>query len=230
MTDDTRVLSDADWAGGLDEDETGPWRTESPTALWHGDTGHLNADSRRALAQLVKGPYLAAATNSKLWSALRLDEAAIRSSLHDLFLELVVDVDAGFAFVRNVVIEDVEVPKVVRSERLTFMDTAMLLVLRQLLLGGDGTARVIVGKADVYEQLAVYRTTDRDESDFTKRVNSAWTKMQRLGLLQPVRAGAAADDRVEVSPVLRMIVDPDQVKQIAAEYDRIRTVDAEDLS
>lgn len=223
MTDDTH----ADHGALPRAEVTEPWQVEAPTALWRGDTGSLAADSRRVLAQLVKGPYLSAATESQLWSALRSDESAIRSSLHDLFLDLVVDADAGFAFVRNVASDDLDAPKVVRSERMTFMDTATLLVLRQLLLGGDGTARVIVGKEDVFDQLAVYRTSDRDESDFTKRMNASWKKMDRLGLVQTVRGGGASDERVEISPVLRMLVDPDQVRQIAAEYDRIATNDDE---
>jgi len=215
MTDETDVTDEV-----LSTLPDAPWDLPTPGAAWRGDTGTLALDSRRALAQIVQGPYLSSAQRPLLWAALRSDEAAIRSRLHDLFLDLVVDTEAGFAFVRNVDADDVDVPRVVRSQNLTFIDTAMLLVLRQHLLAGDGSSRVFVDREDVDDQLAVFRTQDRDQTDFTKRLNSAWTKLTKLGLLQEVR-GDGNDGRAEVSPVLRLLIDPDQVRAIGAEYQRL---------
>jgi hypothetical protein len=76
---------------------------------------------------------------------------------------------------------------------------------------------VIVGQAEVFEQLAVFRTPDRDEKDFASRVNSSWNKMQnKLRVLH-----AVGDDRAEISPVLRLLVDADQIRAITSEYHRI---------
>jgi hypothetical protein len=189
-----------------------------PTALWDGDTGVLSEQSRRALLELIKGPYLAGSKSSALWSALLVDEKAIRSRLHELFLDLVVDRIGEFAFVRNVSTDERDVPKTVRSQSLTFLDTAMLLVLRQMLLAGEADGRVIVGQDDVFEQLRVYRTADRDEQDFDRRLNSSWQNMKnRLRVIHQ----AGTEDRAEISPVLRLIVDADQIAAISAEYARI---------
>jgi hypothetical protein len=144
------------------------------------------------------------------WAVLLTDEAVHPLRLADLFLELVIDRDNEFAFVRNAPSEDA--PKAVRSEALTFLDTAMLLVLRQTLLSEEGRGRVIVGQAEVFEQLAVFRTPDRDEKDFASRVNSSWNKMQnKLRVLH-----AVGDDRAEISPVLRLLVDADQIRAITS--------------
>lgn len=185
---------------------------------WPGDTGTLSIDARRALLKLIQGPYLSATRAPGPWSALLADEGLIRSRLHDLFLDLVLDREAGFAFVRNADTGEQDAPVAVRSEQLTFIDTAMLLVLRQMLLSGENDGRVIVGRDDVFEQLAPFRTADRDETDFSKRLNASWLKMRNK--LRVVHA--LADERVEISPVLRMLVDADQVRTIAAEYERIR--------
>lgn len=185
---------------------------------WPGDTGALGIDARRALLKLIQGPYLSAERAPGPWAAVLADEASIRSRLHDLFLDLVIDRDAGFAFVRNAATGEQDVPVAVRSEQLTFIDTAMLLVLRQMLLSGEHDGRVIVGRDDVFEQLAPFRTADRDESDFLKRLNASWLKMRNK--LRVVHA--LSDERVEISPVLRMLVDAEQVRAIAAEYQRIR--------
>ena len=162
MTDD--MTTETETEAGAD---FGPNTDAAPdTALWTGDTGVMGEQSRRALLELIKGPYLSGVKAPALWSALLADEASIRSRLHELFLELVVDRVGEFAFVRNVSTTELTVPSTVRSAALTFLDTAMLLVLRQMLLAGEAEGRVIVGQEDVFEQLQVYRTVDRDESDF----------------------------------------------------------------
>ena len=190
--------------------------------LWPGDTGVLTEGSRRALLELIKGPYLSGDTNAGLWSALLADERAIRSRLHELFLELVIDRTGEFAFVRNVVTDELATPSTVRTATLTFMDTAMLLVLRQMLLAGESDGRVIVGRDEVFEQLRVFRSNDRDERDYDRRMNSSWLKMRNtLRVVHSAGPTDSEEDRVEVSPVLRLIVDAEQVRAIGAEYQRI---------
>lgn len=188
---------------------------EAAGGLWEGDTGTLHEQSRRALLELLKGPYVSGAAKPHLWSALIADERAIRSRLNDLFLELVIDPADEFAFVRKVQTTEIEVPAALRTERLTFIDTAMLLVLRQLLLAAAGEQRVFVSQSEVYEQLSVYRTGD--EATFKKNLNSAWGHMLgRFGVLH--RAG---EDRVEISPIVKFLVDDDRVRNLTAMYQRI---------
>lgn len=200
------ALSDAQPATGAD-DETSP-------TLWSGDRGRLAENSRRALLELVQGPYLSGARKPRLWSALLTDTDEIRARLHELFLELVIDTVDEFAFVRPVRTEELAVPVAVRTAALTFMDTLMLLVLRQTLLAAHGEHRVIVGRDEIFEQLRTYRSS-RDEADYEKRMNSSWAKlMNKLGLIHK----AGSDDRVEISPVVKFIVDADRVAALTAEY------------
>ncbi|MFK4788403.1 DUF4194 domain-containing protein [Microbacterium sp. ZW T5_56] len=187
------------------------------TGLWTGDRGSLAENSRRVLLALIKGPYVSS-DKGNLWAALLADQSAIEERLNDLFLELVIDPILGFAFVRNVRTDELAIPTAVRAETLTFLDTAMLLVLRQILLHSEGERRVIVGRDEVFEQLAVYRGADRDETDFGKRLNASWRKMRDS--LRIVHA-TDTEDRVEISPVLALIVTADTVRQLSAEYERI---------
>ncbi len=185
--------------------------------LWPGDAGTLSERSRRALLELVRGPYLSRARSPKNWSALLADDAAIGSRLNDLFLELVLDRDSEFAFVRNAESTEIAVPRAVRAESLTFLDTAMLLTLRHILLNEEGRGRAIVGQDELYESLEIYRTAGRDQTDFRKRLNSSWSKMvNKLRVLHPI-----GDDRAEISPVVRMLIDAAQVDALQAVYEGI---------
>lgn len=183
--------------------------------LWPGDTGTLHEQSRRALLRLLQGPYLAGAAHPQLWAALIADERAIRSRLHDLFLDLVVDRVDEFAFTRKIRTGEVDVPQALRSERLTFADTAMLLVLRQLLLSAAGERRVIAGQDEVFERLSVYR--DGDESTYLRNLNAAWNRMKnRFRVLHDV-----GDDRVEISPVVKFLIDESQVEALSVVYAKL---------
>jgi hypothetical protein len=185
--------------------------------LWDGDKGTLREPSRRVLVQLLRGPYLSASRHGNLWTALLSDEDAVRSSLADLFLELVTDHAAQVAFVRNTS-ADVDAPKVMRTATLTFLDTALLLHLRQTLLQESGGRKTIVGADEVADQLQVYRGKDNaDMAGFSKRVNSSWQKMVKYGLL----AATSTEGRFEVSPVLRLVFGAEEIAAVQSEYRRL---------
>lgn len=187
----------------------------SASPLWRDDTGTLSDMSRRALIEILKGPYLSGRSHPRLWNAVLTDEAAIRSMLHNVFLDLVLDLPEEVAFTRKVHAPDIAPPSVLRSENLKVVDTVMLLVLRQMLLAAHGERRVIVGQDEVFERLMVYR--DGDEAVYLRSLNAAWGRMQnKLRVLHP-----AGEGRVEISPVLRFIVDDDRVRALEAVYEQL---------
>ncbi|MFB9652748.1 DUF4194 domain-containing protein [Pseudarthrobacter oxydans] len=202
---------------GLAGPAAGGEESVSDVVLWDGDNGTLREPSRRVLVQLLRGPYLSASRHGNLWTALLSDEDAVRSSLADLFLDLVTDHAAQVAFVRNTS-ADVDAPKVVRTATLTFLDTALLLHLRQTLLQESGGRKTIVGADEVADQLQVYRGKDNaDIAGFSKRINSSWQKMVKYGLL----AATSTEGRFEVSPVLRLVFGAEEIAAVQAEYRRL---------
>ncbi|WP_425956751.1 DUF4194 domain-containing protein [Xylanimonas sp. McL0601] len=191
---------------------------EGGDRLWRGDTGTLREPSRRALAALVKGPYVSAERHGDVWRALVADTDAIRSRLADIFLDLVVDTTLGIAFIRGAQTDAGTAPQVVRTLPLTFIDTVLLLHLRGELVRSGGSGRVIVGKDEVFEQLHVYRAaSSTDEAGFTKRINASWTKFEKQNLLAKI----STEGRFEVSPVLRLVFGPEEIAAVSAEYKRL---------
>lgn len=190
---------------------------QGAASLWDGDSGTLREASRRALVQLLRGPYLSAAIHGRLWTALLADEDAIRSRLSDMFLELITDDAAQVAFVRNAGGE-IDAPKVMRTATLTFLDTALLLHLRQQLLHESTGNKAIVGADEVADQLQVYRGRDgADPAGFAKRINTSWAKMVKYGLL----SATTTEGRFVVSPVLRLVFGPEEIAAVRREYTRL---------
>jgi hypothetical protein len=118
--------------GGADEHDdepvvVTPVLRRNNDVFYMGDTGRLPLDGRRALCQLLIGPSIDQLRHAKLWPALIRSEAAIRSALSDLFLELVLDRESGVAFTRQADTEDIEAPVLLRTSPLTFIDSVLLL-------------------------------------------------------------------------------------------------------
>jgi len=190
----------------------------APVPLWASDTGTLPERSRRALLELVKGPYLSRSSSQRNWETLLADETSIRSRLNDLFLELIIDRESEFAFVRNAVADEIALPKAARTVGLAFVDTLMLLELRRVMLISR-EVRPYVDREDIFHQLQNYRPADKDEVSFRRHLNAAWGRMQKtLRVLHPV---GKSDDRCEISPVIRLIVDAEQAHVLQAAFEKL---------
>ena len=98
-----------------------------------GDTGKLPLDTRRVLVQLLTGPLIDGRRHANAWGVVLRDEAALRSFMHELFLDLVLDRDQQVAFLRQVSSTEVDIPILLRRNTLSFIETALLLFLRQRL-------------------------------------------------------------------------------------------------
>jgi hypothetical protein len=190
-------------------------RKESATFL--GDTGSLSIDIRRVLVQLLLGPSVDARRQSKLWPVLLRDEAVIRSRLHELFLEVVIDHEQQVAFTRQVVSDELEVPILLRKASLTFLETALLLFLRQRLTQADAQGeRAVVSLSDMQEYLGVFeRDNNPDHAKFGRQVVNAVDKAKKLSLIQRIRS---SDERYEVAPTLKLLFSAEEIQQLTRTY------------
>lgn len=197
--------------------------------LWEGDTGTLTFGSRKALVQLLKGPMVNALQHVEVWRAITTDQDALNAVLNNLFLELVLDEDAGVAFTRpanggqDVLVGNNKteaMPKVLRTETLSHFDTLIILILRQELTMAPPGERVIVDREEIREQVLLYRVDEeRDEAKLAKRFDAAFRRIVDYSLAKKTET----PERFEVSPALRQIFDADTVAGVRAEYEKFNT-------
>lgn len=210
------------------EDEIAAIETaQSPSregALFDGDTGTLPLDARRALCQLLSGPSIDQGRHSQLWPAVLRYEAPLRAHLNDLFLELVLDRDAGVAFTRQAETGELETPVLLRSSPLTFIDSVLLLYLRQQLAEADAQGhRAVVEESALLDALSVYeKNLSTDRAGFNKRVAASMAKMKDNHVLEKLRG---SEDRYEVSPALKLLFSAEDVQALAHVYRQLREAD-----
>ncbi|MES2092579.1 MAG: DUF4194 domain-containing protein [Actinomycetota bacterium] len=195
-----------------------PEENSDSAALFVGDTGQLDVDTRRALVRLIRGPFLDGSADESVWAALLRNQTVVRQYLSEIFLTLMVDDTERIAFCQQASEADVSFPKLLRRVPLTLIDSALLLFLRQQLSTVTGTGqRAVVGLDDITAQLQPYqREATSDHSIHLKRINAAVKKMRDNGILRSTTTEA----RFEISPVLRILFPPEQIAALTDSYER----------
>ena len=188
--------------------------------LFVNDTGELPLDTRRVLVQLLSGPSLEGRRHPRLWPVLLRDEQVIRRRLAELFLELVLDRDLQVAFTSQVAAEELDIPILLRRAQLTFIDSVLLLFLRQRLTQADSHGeRAVIARDEMVENLMPYeRAASTDRAGFSKRVNASIEKLKKHNILQKLRA---SEDRFEIAPTLKLLFSAEEIIALTALYDRM---------
>ena len=216
--DDEGVMNDA---AAVDASADAAADDAAGNGLYPGDTGQLSFDARRALCQLLAGPSLDAERHGQLWPVLLRHEVALRARLSELFLELVVDREMGVAFTRQADTGELDSPKLLRTSPLTFIDSVLLLHLRQQLAEAEAQGQRAVVEEDVLvEVLSIYeKNLSTDRAGFNKRVAAAIQKMRDNNVLQRLRGG---EGRMEVSPALKLLFPAEDVQALGEVYRQMR--------
>lgn len=189
----------------------------SGAVAFAGDQGQLRIETRRVLVQLLLGPSVDARRQSRLWPVLLRDQGILRSRLHEMFLELVVDAEQQVAFTRQVVAEDIDAPILLRKANLTFLESALILFLRHRLTQADTAGeRAVVSLHEMLEHLSVFeRTSNADRARFDKQKANAVEKAKKLSL---VRSLPGAEQRFEVAPTLKLLFPAESIQELTRTY------------
>jgi hypothetical protein len=189
----------------------------TPPTVIPGDRGTLPVEARRVLVQLLRGPSIDIRRHAKLWPILLRDEDVVTSRLHDIFLELVIDREQGVAFTRQMAFEQLDIPILLRKSPLTFIESVLVLYLRQRLTQADAQGdRAVVSNPEMLEHMSVFeRQPNPDHAKFEKQSLNAIEKMKTLSLLHKLQG---ADERYEVSPTLKLLFSAEDIQALNKVY------------
>lgn len=198
----------------LDSDE----RPEvSSLALFDGDDGGLELAQRRALVVLLKKRFISAQTDPKEWKALIANPGAVRSRLHDLFLDLHLDTEYEVAFKRQVQSEagGQPFPTLLYDAAWGREDTIVLVYLRGRFRHetAAGAERVFVDVADIVDYVSAFRPgSATDRSGDARRTQKAIETIYKSGLL----IGSATGDRFQVSNAIEPLLTLETLQALQA--------------
>jgi hypothetical protein len=186
--------------------------------LFSGDYGSFPVETRRLLAVLLKGPYIDGQLQPDLYATLLREESLARRWLGQVFLELVVDRDTKIAFTRQLDTYEYKVPMLMRRHKLQFLESVLILFLRQRLTQSTykGERAVITGK-DIHTFLEGFnKRRANDPARFQKQVNGAMFKfVNKYRLLKKLQG---TGERYEISPVLKIIFQIEDIVSLTGVY------------
>ncbi len=184
--------------------------------LFEGDQGTLTFDQRQLLVFLLRGPYLLKADRPHVWNTLVMSRERIEEMLNNLFLTLVFDEELGIAFCRQADAGDLQVPQLLREFHLTYLDSVLLLEMRQRLSEAEKRGeRGIISMDSIEEILKTFDAASRtNERQFKQHVNAVLSRLQERRLLKK----AGQSHMFEISPVLRLVFNAEEIGSLKEAY------------
>lgn len=192
-------------------------RTARPAArlepLFDGDQGQLPAEVRGTLVRVLSSRFVDGVRHASLWNRVLRHEDVLRSRLHDLYLELVVDRRRQVAFTQQLELED-DVPVLLRRDKpLTLAATVLLLHLRQEYDRGAVEGRdVVVEHRELLDHLEAWKDVDdQNPAQFRRRCENAIENVKEKGVLAPV-----SDGRYRISGIVVSMLTAEKVDAMTA--------------
>ncbi len=189
-----------------------------PEALFDGDEGVLPAEVRGTLVRVLASRFVDGVRNPTLWNRVLRHEHVLRSRLHDIYLDLVVDRRRQVAFTQQLELDD-DVPVLLRKEKpLTLAAAVLLLHLRQEYDRGAVEGRdVVVEHGELLDHLEVWKDVDdQNPASFRKRCEHAIATVREKGILAPV-----SDGRYRISGVIHALLTAEKVDAMTAAFEEM---------
>src|SRR5260370_24415354 len=142
-----------------------------------------------------------------------------------MFIELGNEREFQVAFTRRAEVGDLEAPVLLRVAHLTFLDSVLVLFLRQRLTEADAQGqRAVVSIEEMVQHLSVFeRSVNTDRAGFNRRTQASIEKIKKHSILQKIRS---AHDRFEISPTLKLLFSAEEILALTQIYQRMASGEA----
>ncbi len=184
--------------------------------------GRLAPDVRRALVELMRHGVVLASAKPQVFELLCRHRPLIEDHLADLYLRLLIDQAAGIALLlqqqeTNEIRDEEESSALISRRTLSLYDTLLLLVLRKHYQERQtaGEQQVIIDTERIETQLTPFLPLVSSSRKEGRRLSGAITRMKERKILATVRGD---EERFEITPVIRYVVNAEFLEQMLAEY------------
>lgn len=160
---------------------------------------------------------------SDAWDDLLRHRGAVRDHFAVVGLDVVVDDDEGYAYLRTTEPDDGEdpLPRVIRRRALTYADSLLLVLLRKRMVefesAGD-QGQLVLTSDEIAEMIQLFLARSTDEARVLKQVDTSINRLVTMGFLRQLRGRR---DTWEVRRILKAYVDGQTLSDFArklAEY------------
>ncbi|WP_262852292.1 DUF4194 domain-containing protein [Mumia quercus] len=171
-----------------------------------------------AIIRLMQGVIYREA-DEDTWRTLERAGASVRDHFATIGVDVVIDEDEGYAYLRTKPDEEGEddpLPRLVRRRSLTYPVSLLLVLLRKRLVefetaGGEG--RLVLTTEQITEMLRLFQAESTNEARIVDNVETTIKKAAELGFLRLLRGHS---DHWEVRRILKAYVDAQTLADFAS--------------
>lgn len=201
-----------------------------PAQLPESHTDEMPLEARRAMVLLLRQGVIMASQKRLAFDALCQHEPTITRHLASMFLHLILDHRAGIAILlqQDEDIDDTDTDEhysMVNRRTLTLYDTLLLLVLRKYYQEREtaGEQRIIIATEQIEALMTPFLPLTQSTRGERRTLSGATKFLLDKRLISNVRGD---NDRFEVTPVIRYVVNADFLDRLLEEYQRLTGSDA----
>ncbi|AWH97384.1 hypothetical protein A6048_10905 [Dietzia psychralcaliphila] len=155
---------------------------------------------------------------SDAWEDLLRHRGAVRDHFAVIGLDVVIDDDEGYAYLRTTEPEDGDepLPRVIRRRALTYADSLLLVLLRKRMVefesAGD-QGQLVLTQDEILEMIRLFLAHSTDEARVLKQVDTSVNRLVSMGFLRQLRGRR---DTWEVRRILKAFVDGQTLSDFSA--------------
>lgn len=152
------------------------------------------------------------------WADLQRHRGAVRDHFAVVGLDVVIDDDEGYAYLRTAETPEGEepLPRVIRRRALTYSDSLLLVLLRKRLVefesAGD-QGQLVLTHEEIVEMIRLFLARSTDEASVLKQVDTSINRLVTMGFLRQLRGRR---DTWEVRRILKAYVDAETLNDFSA--------------
>jgi hypothetical protein len=175
------------------------------------------SDSRNDLSiiliLLLKG-VLYRDMNEKLWDKLLDLQASVRDYVRLISIELIINENEGFAYLRQIDNENSGgLPSLIVKRQLSYPVSLLLALLRKRLAEHDassGDSRLILGRDEIIEMIKTFLPSGTNEAKIVDQIDSYINKAVDLGYLRRLKSDMV---KFEVRRILKAFIDAEWLNE-----------------
>ena len=187
--------------------------------------GGMPLEARRALVLLLRQGVVMADNKRLAFEALCRHEGLITEHLGNMFMRMLLDMKAGIAILlqQEAVEQDEETDeasRLINKRTLSLYDTLLLLVLRKYYQEREtaGEQKIIIDIDRIEALMTPFLPLTYSSRSERRTLNGSLALLKDKRLISGVRGD---DERFEITPVIRYVVNADFLERLLKEYQRL---------
>ncbi len=176
----------------------------------------MNKDAKIAIILLMKGIFYKSDNEKAFFELVGNSYGAISDYFKTIGLEVLVDENDGYAYLKNRNYEDESeaLPKLIASRELSYKVSLLCLILRKKIAQFDmqnENEKAVIGKEEIISNMSLYMDIKFNEVKAKREIEATIKKVEELGFLKKIRN---SEELYEIKSAIKSFVNVEFLERL----------------